>query len=229
MRSRPRSASAPALACRSCLRGGGTSIAGNALSSGVVLDLSRHLNRVIGVDPAARTAEVEPGAVLDDITAAGAPHGLRFGPDPSTHARASIGGSIGNNACGARALRYGRTADNVVALEVITGTGVRFTARRYGRDGTPATGPEAGLLSALGEVVGERLAMVRTEFGRFPPAGFRLLARAPAARERHRRRQVPRRHGGHAGADAASHGPPRRGAPRDGDGGARLRRHGGGR
>jgi len=157
-------------------RGGGTSIAGNALSSGVVLDLSRHLNRVIGVDPAARTAEVEPGAVLDDITAAGAPHGLRFGPDPSTHARASIGGSIGNNACGARALRYGRTADNVVALEVVTGTGVRFTARRYGRDGGPATGseagpatgPEAGLLSALGEVVGERLAMVRTEFGRFP-------------------------------------------------------------
>ena len=157
-------------------RGGGTSIAGNALSSGVVLDLSRHLNRVIGVDPAARTAEVEPGAVLDDITAAGAPHGLRFGPDPSTHARASIGGSIGNNACGARALRYGRTADNVVALEVVTGTGVRFTARRYGRDGGPATGSEAGpeagseagLLSALGEVVGERLAMVRTEFGRFP-------------------------------------------------------------
>ena len=149
-------------------RGGGTSIAGNALSSGVVLDLSRHLNRVIGVDPAARTAEVEPGAVLDDITAAGAPHGLRFGPDPSTHARASIGGSIGNNACGARALRYGRTADNVVALEVITGTGVRFTARRYGRDARRPPGRRPGCCPPCGEVVGERLAMVRTEFGRFP-------------------------------------------------------------
>ncbi len=152
-------------------RGGGTSIAGNAISTGVVLDTSRHLNRVLEVDPEARTAAAEPGAVLDDITAAGAPHGLRFGPDPSTHARATIGGSIGNNACGARALRYGRTADNVVALDVVTGAGTRFTARRYGRDGgreTSATGPEAGLLSDLGTIVGERLAMVRTEFGRFP-------------------------------------------------------------
>jgi len=150
-------------------RGGGTSIAGNALSTGLVLDLSRHLNRVVEVDPEARTAVAEPGAVLDDISAAGAPHGLRFGPDPSTHARATIGGSIGNNACGARALRYGRTADNVVALDVVTGTGVRFTARRYGRDGMPGDGgPEAPLLAALGGVVGERLAMVRTEFGRFP-------------------------------------------------------------
>jgi FAD/FMN-containing dehydrogenase/Fe-S oxidoreductase len=153
-------------------RGGGTSIAGNALSTGVVLDASRHLGRVIEVDPQSRTAVVEPGAVLDHITAAAAPHGLRFGPDPSTHARATIGGSIGNNACGARALRYGRTADNVVALDVVTGTGTRFTARRYGRDGTPETGPEtgpeAGLLSALRTVIGERLALVRTEFGRFP-------------------------------------------------------------
>jgi FAD/FMN-containing dehydrogenase/Fe-S oxidoreductase len=149
-------------------RGGGTSIAGNALSTGVVLDASRHLNRVIEVDPDSRTAVVEPGAVLDHITAAAAPHGLRFGPDPSTHARATIGGSIGNNACGARALRYGRTADNVVALDVVTGTGIRFTARRYGRDGMPEGGPEAGLLSALAAVIGERLAMVRTEFGRFP-------------------------------------------------------------
>ncbi len=149
-------------------RGGGTSIAGNALSTGLVLDLSRHLNRVLQMNPEARTAVVEPGAVLDDITAAAAPYGLRFGPDPSTHSRATIGGSIGNNACGARALRYGRTADNVLALDVVTGTGVRFTARRYGRDGMPATGPEAGVLAALGGLIGERLAMVRTEFGRFP-------------------------------------------------------------
>jgi FAD/FMN-containing dehydrogenase/Fe-S oxidoreductase len=149
-------------------RGGGTSIAGNALSTGVVLDTSRHLSRVISVDEQSRTAVVEPGAVLDDITAAGAPFGLRFGPDPSTHARATIGGSIGNNACGARALGYGRTADNVVALDVVSGSGVRFTARRYGRDGMPAAGQEAGLLAAVGGIIAERLATVRTEFGRFP-------------------------------------------------------------
>ena len=93
-----------------------------------MLDFSKHLNRVLSVDPAARTAVVEPGAILDDITAAAARHGLRFGPDPSTHSRASIGGSIGNNACGSRALRYGRTADNVLELDVVDGTGRRFTA-----------------------------------------------------------------------------------------------------
>src|SRR5205807_176968 len=70
-------------------RGAGTSIAGNAIGSGVVLDFSRHLNRILAVDPEARAAVVEPGALLDDITTAAAGHGLRFGPDPSTHSRAS--------------------------------------------------------------------------------------------------------------------------------------------
>jgi len=157
-------------------RGAGTSIAGNALSAGVVLDTSRHLGKVLAVDPEARTAVVQPGAVLDSITRAAAPHGLRFGPDPSTHSRATIGGAIGNNACGSRALRYGRTADNVVALDVVTGAGVRFTARRYGagldrvRDPgarAAAGGAEAPLLSELGALVGGSLAVIRTEFGRF--------------------------------------------------------------
>jgi FAD/FMN-containing dehydrogenase/Fe-S oxidoreductase len=163
-------------------RGGGTSIAGNALSSGLVLDTSRHLNRVLSVDAETRTAVVEPGAVLDDISAAAARYGLRFGPDPSTHSRATIGGAIGNNACGSHALRYGRTADNVVDLDVLTGTGLRFTARRYGGPdsgfggtqggaGTPgdsgAEAAESGLLTDLRGLVAGQLATVRTEFGRF--------------------------------------------------------------
>jgi FAD/FMN-containing dehydrogenase/Fe-S oxidoreductase len=145
-------------------RGGGTSIAGNAVGTGLVLDFSRHLNRVLAIDPQARTAVVEPGAILDDITAAAAGHGLRFGPDPSTHARASIGGSIGNNACGSRALRYGRTADNVVSLDVLTASGERLAARRFGRDGLAAAWPAGVALDAL---VAAHLSMIRTEFGRF--------------------------------------------------------------
>jgi FAD/FMN-containing dehydrogenase/Fe-S oxidoreductase len=156
-------------------RGGGTSIAGNALSTGLVLDLSKHLNRVVAVDPEQQTALVEPGTVLDDISAAAAPHGLRFGPDPSTHSRATIGGAIGNNACGSRALRYGRTADNVIALDVITGTGTRFTAGRgRGRgpgaaaaEPTAPTAPAAELLTGLHTLVDGNLATIRTEFGRF--------------------------------------------------------------
>jgi FAD/FMN-containing dehydrogenase/Fe-S oxidoreductase len=145
-------------------RGGGTSTAGNSVGPGIVLDFSRHLNRVLSVDPEARTAVVEPGAILDDITAAAAGHGLRFGPDPSTHARASIGGSIGNNACGSRALRYGRTADNVVSLDVLTASGERLAARRFGRDGLAAAGTIGAALDAL---IATRLGMIRTEFGRF--------------------------------------------------------------
>lgn len=75
-----------------------------------MLDFPRHMNRVHAIDPETQTAVVDPGVVLDDLTAAAAAHGLRFGPDPSTHFRATIGGALGNNACGARALRYGRAA-----------------------------------------------------------------------------------------------------------------------
>ncbi|HEY3632360.1 MAG TPA: FAD-linked oxidase C-terminal domain-containing protein, partial [Jatrophihabitantaceae bacterium] len=132
-------------------RGAGTSIAGNAIGTGLVLDFSRYLNRVVSVDASARTAVVEPGAILDDITAAAARHGLRFGPDPSTHARATIGGALGNNACGSRALAYGRTSDNVVALDVLAGDGSRVGA-------VPST---------VDSLVRSRLALIRTEFGRF--------------------------------------------------------------
>ena len=85
-------------------RGAGTSIAGNAVGAGVVLDFSRYMNRVLSVDAQNRTAVVQPGVVQSVLQAAAAPHGLRFGPDPSSHTRCTIGGMIGNNACGSRAL-----------------------------------------------------------------------------------------------------------------------------
>ena len=87
-------------------RGGGTSVAGNAVGTGIVLDFSRHVNRILEIDPEARTARIEPGVVMTDLQRAAAPYGLRFGPDPSTQARATLGGMIGNNACGPRAVAY---------------------------------------------------------------------------------------------------------------------------
>ncbi|ONH25678.1 FAD-binding and (Fe-S)-binding domain-containing protein [Pseudofrankia asymbiotica] len=145
-------------------RGGGTSIAGNAIGSGIVLDFSRHMNQVLAVDPEGGTARVQPGAILDDVTAAAAAHGLRFGPDPSTHSRATIGGAIGNNACGSRAMRYGRTADNVVTLDLLTADGDRLTARAFGREGLSAAG---AIGKNLEQVVSANLGLIRTEFGRF--------------------------------------------------------------
>jgi FAD/FMN-containing dehydrogenase/Fe-S oxidoreductase len=142
------------------MRGAGTSIAGNAVGTGIVVDTTRHLNRVLALDPEARTARVQPGTVHATLQRAAAGHALRFGPDPSTHTRCTIGGMIGNNACGSRALGYGRTVDNVESLEVVTGTGERLSLG-------PAT---AGSVTQdrLERLVDGHLATVRTEFGRFP-------------------------------------------------------------
>ncbi|HEX8758817.1 MAG TPA: FAD-binding oxidoreductase, partial [Pseudonocardiaceae bacterium] len=109
-------------------RGAGTSIAGNAIGPGVVLDFSRHLDAVLDVDPSARLARVQPGVVLDTLQAAVAPHGLRFGPDPSSHGRCTLGGMIGNNACGTHSIAWGTTAQSVEELVVLLPDGSRLVA-----------------------------------------------------------------------------------------------------
>ncbi|MFB9376905.1 FAD-binding and (Fe-S)-binding domain-containing protein [Kineococcus gynurae] len=138
-------------------RGAGTSVAGNAVGTGVVLDFSRHLNRVLEIDPEARTALVQPGVILDDLQRQTAPHGLRFGPDPSTHARCTLGGMIGNDACGSHALAYGRTSHNVIGLDVLDGHGRRFST----------DAPPAELVAGLEGVAAQHLALIRTTFGTF--------------------------------------------------------------
>src|SRR3712207_964118 len=140
------------------MRGAGTSIAGNAVGTGVVVDTSRHLHRVHAIDAEARTAVVDPGVVQAALQTAARPHGLRFGPDPSTSNRCTVGGMIGNNACGSRALGYGRTSDNVAGLDVVTGTGQRLRL---------ASGSAPGGLDELQALVGRELATIRTELGRF--------------------------------------------------------------
>ena len=107
------------------LRGAGTSMAGNAIG-GVVIDVSRHLGNILYLDPVARTAVVEPGVVLTDLTAAAAEYGLTFGADPSSASRATLGGMIANNACGAHSVAWGTTADNLQGLEVLLSDGTRM-------------------------------------------------------------------------------------------------------
>ncbi|OKJ13997.1 FAD-binding and (Fe-S)-binding domain-containing protein [Kitasatospora sp. CB01950] len=110
-------------------RGSGTSIGGQAIGQGaVVLDFRRHLGRVLEVDPDARTARVEPGTVLDELQRAARKFGLRFGPDPSTHSRCTLGGMIGNDACGSHSLAWGRTSDNLHSLDLLLADGTELTA-----------------------------------------------------------------------------------------------------
>jgi len=159
-------------------RGGGTSMAGNAVGPGVVLDFSRHMNRVLSLDPEARTARVEPGVVLDDLRTAAGRHGLTFGPDPSSHSRCTLGGMIGNDACGNRSVRDGRTGGHVESLEIVTADGARALADAKGlRAVDPADeGRVARLAEELRRLVADNLALIRTELGRIPRqvSGYQL-------------------------------------------------------
>ena len=159
-------------------RGGGTSMAGNAVGPGVVLDLSRYMNRILDIDVEARTARVEAGVVLDALRSATALHGLDFGPDPSSHSRCTLGGMIGNDACGNRSVRDGRTSGHVMALEIVTADGVRAVADHTGlRPVDPRNGASVARLEAeLRRLVQENLALIRTELGRIPRqvSGYQL-------------------------------------------------------
>ncbi|HMH92132.1 MAG TPA: FAD-binding and (Fe-S)-binding domain-containing protein [Streptosporangiaceae bacterium] len=148
-------------------RGGGTSIAGNSVGTGVILDFSRNLASIVSLDPGARAATVQPGVVQAQLQRAAAPHGLRFGPDPSTHDRCTIGGMIGNDSCGSRSLQYGRTSDNVLALEVLAGGGQRLRLAGPGPADGAGAAADSPQLAALREVVAGGLAPIRTELGRF--------------------------------------------------------------
>lgn len=110
-------------------RGGGTSQCGQTVNDGLVVDLSKHLNRILSLDVEGRTCMVEPGIVLDDLNRQLKKHGLWFPVDVSTASRATIGGMAGNNSCGGRSLRYGTMRDNTLSMEASLADG---TLSRFG-------------------------------------------------------------------------------------------------
>ncbi|WP_459548540.1 FAD-binding and (Fe-S)-binding domain-containing protein [Nocardia sp. X0981] len=137
-------------------RGGGTSVAGNAVGPGIVLDFSRYMTGIVDIDPDRRTARVQPGVVLSQLQHRARAHGLRFGPDPSTQNRCTLGGMIGNNACGPHAIAWGRTSDRVRELRILDGTG---TPRRLANS--------LDAIPGLPEFTTGALAVLRTDLGRF--------------------------------------------------------------
>jgi len=189
----PRTVEAGAAAVAACRRhgapvvsrGGGTSLAGQSCNVAVVIDWSKYCHQLVSVDAGARTCVVEPGIVLDELNAQLAGHGLMFGPRPATHDHCTLGGMIGNNSCGATAQAYGKTADNVIALEVLTYGGVRFWAgptsdeefARITADG----GPRGGLYEALRELAEQRADEVRERYPRIPRrvSGYNLDSLLP--------------------------------------------------
>ncbi|MFI6957603.1 FAD-binding and (Fe-S)-binding domain-containing protein [Nocardia sp. NPDC050408] len=137
-------------------RGAGTSVAGNAVGPGIVVDFSRYMNGIGELDPEKRTARVQPGVVLAELQRNAGVHGLRFGPDPSTQNRCTLGGMIGNNACGPHAVAWGRTADNVRELRILDGTGTERTLAA-----------DPSVIPGLPAFTRASLEVIRTELGRF--------------------------------------------------------------
>src|SRR5438874_2609156 len=104
-------------------RGGGTSQCGQTINSTLIIDCSKYLDRLVEVDAAGRRCVVEPGIVLDELNRRLKPTGLWFPVDISTASRATIGGMVGNNSCGARSLRYGNTRENVISVDAVLADG----------------------------------------------------------------------------------------------------------
>ncbi|MGH7825845.1 MAG: FAD-binding and (Fe-S)-binding domain-containing protein [Candidatus Binatia bacterium] len=183
-----RSYGAPILA-----RGGGTSLAGQCCNSAIVLDTSKYLNKLIEIDATKRTARVQPGIVLDDLNREAWKFGLAFGPDPSTHNHCTLGGMIGNNACGVHSVLaefYGpgpNTDDQIEELEILTYDGLRMKVgttspeayRRIINEG----GRRAELYRRLGELRDNYIDEIRTGFPKMPRriSGYNLPALLPEA------------------------------------------------
>ena len=150
-------------------RGGATSLAGQAVGRAIQIDFSKYLNRIIEINHDEQWARVQPGLVLDHLNGALAPHGLRFAPDVSPGNRATIGGMIGNNSCGAYSLRFGKTIDHVLELRVLLSDGSETTLRPLDASELAARRAQPDLEGACYRVVGDLAARHAGEIRRrFP-------------------------------------------------------------
>src|ERR1700726_2637159 len=164
-------------------RGGGTSQCGQTVNDGIVIDFSKHLNRLVSLDVENRTCVVEPGIVLDDLNRQLKKHGLWFPVDVSTASRATIGGMAGNNSCGGRSLRYGTMRDNTRSMDAVLADGTALHFGEVPRDLTRVNAPDSGLalfrdMLALGareaDEIAERFPKVQRRVG-----GYNLDALVP--------------------------------------------------
>ena len=142
-------------------RGGGSSVAGNAIGDGLIIDTSRYFNRILDIDPVNKTATVEPGVICDDLRQAALEHGLTYGPDPSTHSRCTIGGMVANNACGSHSVAYGTAAENLIELTLMNASGEEIVFSK-------GQVSDADIEAKLEKFVSENEEIISTELGRFP-------------------------------------------------------------
>ncbi len=138
-----------------CLRGAGTSLAGQAIGPGIMVDCFK-LDRILSIDAERRVATVEPGVIQASLNRAAAADGLEFGPDTSTVDQATIGGMVGNNSSGSRSIVYGQTVDKVLGIDAVLAGGEEA---RFG----PCAGPDlaSGVAGSVAERLARELAAIR--------------------------------------------------------------------
>ncbi|MDH5508446.1 MAG: FAD-binding oxidoreductase, partial [Anaerolineae bacterium] len=130
-------------------RGSGSSLAGQAVGEVLIIDCSRHLNKIINIDVQAMSAIVQPGVVLDNFNRSASKYGLRFGPDPASGERATFGGMIGNNSTGAHSITYGMTADNITKLDLVGSDGSMFSLEEISLQRAAQFGDKQGVEGRL--------------------------------------------------------------------------------
>src|SRR5712692_10429365 len=164
-------------------RGAGTSQSGQTVNSSLVIDCSKYLDHIVQLDIAGKRCTVEPGIVLDELNRRLRPHGLWFPVDISTASRATIGGMVGNNSCGARSLRYGDTRENVLSIDAVLADG---TAQHFGRTARdlsdlPAHSPLLPLARELLALAAQEADELETKFPKLQRrvGGYNLDALAP--------------------------------------------------
>ena len=166
-------------------RGGGTSLTGQSIGPGVVIDCSKYLNRILDVDTAGRMVRVQPGVVLDQLNKHLAPDGLQFGPDVATASRATIGGMLGNNSAGSRSVKYGQTVHHVRSLRALLADGEAVTLRELSEAEHDVQRHQPGTLGAGWRALDDVLTRQRAEIvKRFPNilrrvSGYNLAAYLP--------------------------------------------------
>jgi len=164
-------------------RGGGTSQAGQTVNASLIIDCSKYLDRMVRLDIVGRRCTVEPGIVLDDLNRRLKPHGLWFPVDISTSSRATIGGMVGNNSCGARSLRYGNTRENVLAIDAVLadGTPAHFGLAAHDLSDLPAGSPLLPLARGLLALAAREANEIEARFPKVQRrvGGYNLDAFAP--------------------------------------------------
>ncbi len=161
-------------------RGGGSSLAGQTVGAALIIDFSRHLNRIIDIDPEQRQARVEPGLVYDRLNAAAASHGLMMGPDPASGNRATLGGMLANNSTGTHSILYGNFVDHIVDASVILADGTTTVFRELDRVewSRRATGEglEAEIYRKMGALLASSAAVIERDTPRHwrRNSGYRL-------------------------------------------------------